>query len=281
MACTKSSLTLRSSSLPLIAGTRLWRAPCSTLYAIQKMYFKEFEKIMMEIKINSARKNAMIAGVLFILADVAAVLGLILYSPILGNPDYLITGAANANQIILGTLLELILACSAVGTSIMLFPYLKKFNEGIALGYVCFRLLEAVIIIVGIVSVFSLLTLSQEFVKAGTPNATFFQTSGTVLIAVHDWTFLLGPNFMLGINSMMCSFLLYQSKLVPRFIAVMGLAGATLILIAALLEMFGTILQLSTWGAVLALPIFAYEITLAIWLIVKGFNVSAIAPESA
>ncbi len=226
---------------------------------------------------NSARKNAVIIGALFILADVAAILGLFLYSPILDNPDYLIAGAAHANRIILGAFFELVLAAAAVGTSIMLFPYFRRINESIALGYVCFRLLEAVLIIVGILSVLSLLTLSQEFVKAGAPAASFFQTSGVLLIAVHDWTFLLGPNFMLGINTMMCGYLLFQSKLVPRFIAVMGLAGATLILIAALLEMFGGILQLSMWGAVLAFPIFIYEMTLAIWLIVKGFNESAIA----
>jgi len=190
-------------------------------------------------------------------------------------------GSENGNQVTLGALFELILACSVVGTSIMLFPYLRKCNEGIALGYVCFRLLEAVLIIVGLVSVLALLTLSREFEHAAAPNVASFQTSGALLKAVHDWTFLLGPNFMLGINTMMCSYLLYQSKLVPRFIAVMGFAGATFILIAALLEMFGIILQLSTWGAVLAIPIFAYEMTLAIWLIAKGFNLSAIASKSA
>ena len=237
------------------------------------------KRMMMEINMNSARKNAIVVGVLFILADVTAILGLILYGPILNNPDYLIAGAANANQVILGALFELILACSIVGISIMLFPYFRKLNEGVALGYVCFRLLEAVIIIFGIVSVLSLLTLSLEFEKAGTPSASYFQTSGAVLIAVHSWTFLLGPNFMLGINTMMCGYLLYQSKLVPRFIAIMGLAGATVIFIAALLEMFGIILQFSTWGAVLGMPVFVYEITLAIWLIAKGFNVSVFAAE--
>jgi hypothetical protein len=237
--------------------------------------------MMMEIEMNSARKNAMIAGMLFILADVTAILGLILYGPILSNPDYLVAGAANSNQVILGAVMELILACSVVGISITLFPYLRKFNEGMALGYVCFRLFEAVIISVGIVSVLSLLTLSHEFVKAGAPASSYFQTMGAILIAVHNWNFLLGPNFMLGVNTLMCGYLLYQSKLVPRFIAIMGFVGATLILIAALLEMFGIILQLSTWGAVLALPVFAYEMTLAIWLIVKGFNVSAIASEPA
>jgi hypothetical protein len=123
------------------------------------------------------------------------------------------------------------------------------------------------------------LTLSQEFVNAPAPNPESFQTSGALLIAIHDWTFMLGPNFMLGINTMMCCYLLYKSKLVPRFISVIGLAGAALIFIAALLEMFGVILQLSTWGAVLAIPVAAYEMILAVWLIVKGFNSSALTAK--
>ncbi|UKS24231.1 DUF4386 domain-containing protein [Paenibacillus sp. HWE-109] len=218
------------------------------------------------------RKSAFIVGVLFILATVTSIIGLILYDPILNGPNSLVTGSEHANQVILGALLELILACSVVGTSITLFPFLKKQNESLALGYVCFRLLEAAIIIVGVISVLSLLTLSQEFVKISTPNTASFQTSGILLKAVHDWTFMLGPNFMLAVNTMMCSYLLYKSKLVPRFISIMGLAGATLIFIATLLEMFGIILQLSTWGAILAVPVFAYEMILAVWLIVKGFN---------
>ena len=218
-------------------------------------------------------------GVLFILATVSSIIGVLLYDPILKDPDYLITGLEHKNQVILGALCELILVCSAVGTSIMLFPFLKKHSESLALGYVCFRLLEAIIITVGIVSVLTLLTLSQEFVEAAAPHATSFQTAGTLLKAVHDWTFLLGPNFMLGINTLMCSYLLYQSKLVPPPIAVMGFAGATLILLAAVLEMFGIILQLSTWGVVLAIPVASYEMILAVWLIVKGFNVSAIASK--
>ncbi|MDF2681572.1 MAG: hypothetical protein K0R47_2762, partial [Brevibacillus sp.] len=108
------------------------------------------------------------------------------------------------------------------------------------LGYVCFRLLEAVVISVGIISVLSLLTLSQEFVEAAAPNAAYYQTSGTLLKAIHDWTFLLGPNFLLGVNTMLYSYLLYQSKLVPR----------------------------------VPIPVATYEMILAVWLIVKGFNLS-------
>ncbi|MCD9025229.1 DUF4386 domain-containing protein [Cohnella silvisoli] len=221
---------------------------------------------------NSNKKAAKIVGVLFILAAVTAVIGLLLYDPILNGPDYLIQGSEHANQVILGALMELILVVSAVGTATTMFPYLRKYNETIALWHLCFRFLEAVIITVGVISVLSLLTLSREFVAAGAPDTASFQVSGTVLKAIHDWTFLLGPLFMLGINTMMYSYIFYKSKLVHRFIPILGMTGATLVFICALLVMFGVIEQVSTWGAILALPVAANEMILAVWLIVKGFN---------
>jgi hypothetical protein len=232
-------------------------------------------------KMNSNKKAAKIVGVLFILAAVTAIIGLILYDPILKGPDYLIKGNEHSNKVILGAFMELILVVSAVGTATTMFPFLKKYNETIALWHVCFRFLEAVVITVGIISVLSLLTLSREFVAAGSPDVAAYQVSGTLLKAVHDWTFLLGPNFMLGINTMMYSYILFKSKLVPRFIPILGMTGATLIFICALLVMFGVIEQLSVWGAILALPVFANEMILAVWLIVKGFNESALESMSA
>ncbi|MRN52550.1 DUF4386 family protein [Paenibacillus sp. LC-T2] len=225
----------------------------------------------------SLKISSKIVGVLFIVAGVASVIGLLLYDPILNGPDYLIRGSEHANKVRLGAIFELITVVTVVGTATTMFPILRKYNETIALWHLCFRFLEAIAITVGIISVLSLLTLSQKFVSAGALDIASFQASGTLLKAIHDWTFLLGPNFMLGINTMMCSYLLYRSKLIPRFISVMGLSGATLIFIASILEMFGIILQLSIWGAVLAIPIALYEMTLAVWLIVKGFNVSAIS----
>ena len=177
--------------------------------------------------------------------------------------------------------MELILVVSAVGTATTMFPILRKYNETIALWHVCFRFLEAVIITVGIISVLSLLTLSREFVAAGALDIASFQASGTLLKAIHDWTFMLGPLFMLGINTMMYSYIFYKSKLVPRFISILGMTGATLVFIYALLVMFGVVQQLSVWGAILALPVAANEMILAVWLIVKGFNESALASLSA
>jgi hypothetical protein len=228
----------------------------------------------------NAKRAAKIVGVLFILAAVTAVIGLLLYDPILNGPDYLIKGSEHAGQVVLGAFMELLLVISAVGTATTMFPILRKYNETIALWHVCFRFLEAIIITVGVISMLSLLTLSQEFVAAGAPDTAAFQTSAIVLKAIHAWTFMLGPLFMLGINTMMYSYIFYKTKLVPRFIARLGMTGAALVFIYGLLVMFGVAQQISVW-ALMSLPVAAYEMILAVWLIAKGFNESVLTSLDA
>ena len=225
---------------------------------------------------NSSKKTAKLIGILFILAAVSAIAGVLLYNPILNNADYLITGSTHANQVILGALTELVLVVSAIGTATTMFPILRKYNETIALWHVCFRFLEAVVITVGLISVLALLTLSREFATAGSPDTASFQAVGTSLIAIHDWTFMLGPLFFLGINTIMYSYIFYKSKLVPTALAFLGMTGAVLVFICALLVMFGLIQQVSLLGGLLALPIAVFEISLAVWLIRKGFNDSEV-----
>jgi hypothetical protein len=228
------------------------------------------------MRMNSNKTAAKMVGVLFILAAVSAVAGVLLYDPFLTSSDYLTKGSEYYNQVVLGAVMELILVISAVGTATIMFPILRKYNETIALWHVCFRFLEAVVITIGVISVLALLTLSREYVAGGATNIASYQASGTTLKAIHDWTFSLGPNFMLGINTMMYSYIFYKSKMVPRFIPILGMTGATLVFICAFLVMFDVIDQVSLWGGLLALPVAANEMILAVWLIVKGFNESAI-----
>jgi hypothetical protein len=215
-------------------------------------------------------------GILFILAAVSAVVGVLLYDPFLKSYDYLMKGSEYYNQVVLGAVMELILVVSAVGTATIMFPLLRKYNESVALWHLCFRFLEAVVITIGVISVLSLLTLSKEYVEGGFTNIASYQASGTTLKAIHDWTFSLGPNFMLGINTMMYSYIFYKTKLVPRFISLLGMTGATLVFICSLLVMFDVIEQVSLWGGLLALPVAATEMSLAFWLIFRGFNETAI-----
>jgi hypothetical protein len=229
----------------------------------------------------SSKISARIIGVLFLLAAVTAVIGLTLYDPILNGPDYLRNGSEHANQVVLGALMELILVVSAVGTATTMFPLLRQYNETIALWHVCFRFLEAIVITVGVISVLSLLTLSQEFVAAGAPDPSSYHSSGIILKAIHDWTFMLGPLFMLGINTVMYSYIFFKTRLVPRFISILGLTGGISVFICSLFVMFGVFPQISFWGAILAVPVAANEMILAVWLIVKGFNEKSIATITA
>lgn len=228
---------------------------------------------------NSNKKTARIVGLLFIAATVFSILGGLFIGPTLDDPDYLVKVSANENQVLLGVLFELVAAGAVAGTAIALFPIFKKHNEALAQGYVAGRSIEGVFIIVSAIGALSLLTLSREYV-AGAPDASNFKTLGTVLLAERDWNFLVGPNLVFSLNALIVSYLLYQSRLVPRWLSVWGLIGAPLILGAGLLIMFG-LPRSSPLSLLLAAPIALFEMVLAVWLIVKGFNSSAIASESA
>jgi len=220
------------------------------------------------------KRNAIITGSFFIAATVTAIIGVILYDPILTDPDYLVTGVKNPYQIVLGAIFESILAISAIGTAIMMYPYLKKFNESWALGYVCFRLLEVVFILIGILSMISIATLSQKYINPTESDLASFQITATLLKTIHDWTFVFGPHFMLGINTLIYSVLFFKSNLVPKKLSILGITGALFIFAGANLEMFGIISPYGSEIIVIALPVALYEMILAVWLIVKGFNLN-------
>ena len=226
---------------------------------------------------NLHRKNAIVIGFLFIVAAVASVIGLLLYGPVLKNPDYILLGPTRANQIALAAFFELVTAVAVAGTSITLFQYLRRHSETRAVSYFAFRLFEALLIVLGLVSMLSILSLRQQFAAGITLDASALQVSAKALIAVHDWTFILGPNFMLGINTLMYSSVLYQTKLIPRPLAILGAIGAICVFTASILELFGVIAQISAWGAVLSLPVAIFEISFAAYLIAIGFRPAALA----
>jgi len=231
---------------------------------------------------NSNRKTAIIVGVLFLTSTAAIMLGgEVFIEPILSAPNFLINVSANSTQVIIGLLLALFCGAAVVGIAVMMFPILKKHNESIALGYVGFRVIEAAIIFVSEIILLSLLTLSQEYVKAGAPDASYFQTLGTLAIEGRMWGYQM-VMIVCGLGGLMFCYLLYQSKLIPRFLSVLGLIGYAMLLTGALLDTFSVIDHLHGAGLIIThLPGGLFEILLPIWLIVKGFNSSAIASESA
>ena len=141
---------------------------------------------------NSNRKTAIIVGAFFIIATVAFSLSEIILPPILDDPDYLIDVSANENQVIIGALLVLIDSIAVAGIGIVIYPILKKHNETSAFGYAGTRIAEGVLFSINVITILTLLTLSKEFVMAGAPDASYYQTLGTLLIAAGDWSFLLG-----------------------------------------------------------------------------------------
>jgi len=227
------------------------------------------------------RKTAISVGVIFIIATVLNVLGNTKFlTPILDAPDFLIKISANENQVIIGGLLVLFSAFASAGIAFGLYPVLRKHNGALALGSVGLRVMEGMLYIVGVVSLLALLTLSQGYAKAGASNASSFQISGTLLLAVKDWAGQLGViAFTLG--ALMYYSVFFQSKLIPRWLSGWGFLGVALSLAAALLVIFGQIIPFSTVFILLQLPIGLQEMVLAVWLIVKGFNPSAIASGAA
>jgi len=227
---------------------------------------------------NSNRSTARTVGVLFLIAIVVSILGGSIIEPVLTAPDYLSSVSENGAQVVMGVLLELINGLAVIGIAVMLFPILKKHNEALALGYVALRILEAVVVITAVSGPLTLIALSREYVAAGAADASAFHAVGTALVAERSlWVSqMLGIFF--GLTALVLYCILYQSKLVPRFISVWGLIAAVLVMTWNLLELFGISVS---FGMVLALPMILNEIFLAIWLIVKGFNASPLSSESA
>ncbi|MEU3904525.1 DUF4386 domain-containing protein [Streptomyces goshikiensis] len=223
---------------------------------------------------SETRRLAVVAGALFLVTEVAAIGGLALYRPVLEGPGYVVGSGADT-RVFLGALCELVLALAVMGTGAALYPVLRRRGEAAAVGYVCGRLLEAAVIVVGIVSVLAVVTLRRSAGPSGAADAVSLVTAGKALVALHDWTFLLGPNFVLGANTLVLACLMYTSRLVPRAVAVLGLAGGALICASATAVLFGVYEQVSVAGSLAALPVFAWEVTLAVRLLFKGFDEAA------
>jgi hypothetical protein len=220
---------------------------------------------------NPIRRTAAVAGALYLVTHVTSIAGLALYTPVLDDADYVL-GAGADGQIVLGAFLEAILAMAVIGTAVTLFPVVKRQHEGVALGYVGLRTLEAATILIGIVSLLAVVTLRRDLAGATGADATSLATVARGLVAVHDWTFLLGPALVLSVNTLLMAYLMFRSGLVPRFIGALGLVGGSLIFASATATLFGVYDQVSAWGLIAAVPVFAWELSLAGWLIIKGFR---------
>jgi hypothetical protein len=218
---------------------------------------------------NSNRKAATIAGWLYIIGMVAGILS-IAYA--VDVPDYLIRASANANQVLMAAFFQLVMAPVYVGIAISLYPVLRQHNPSLAFGFAGFRVVAGVFTIIGAVLLILILTLSHDFVRAGAPASSYFQTLGGLLQTARDLVNHFAFVLAVSLGGLLFYSMLYQTKLVPRWLAGWGLVGTTLTIAAALLVMFRFIGIITTGYFILNLPMALQEMVFAVWLIFKGLN---------
>ncbi|MFN8189398.1 MAG: DUF4386 domain-containing protein [Nocardioidaceae bacterium] len=222
---------------------------------------------------DPTRANARAAGLFYLLTFAASFPALALLQPVLTEPSFIL-GTGSAGQVRLGLLLDVVNAFACVGTAVAVYPVVRRQNTSVALGFVTSRLVEAGIILVGVLSLLAVVTLRDE---PGAADATTLTTVGQALVAVRDWTFLLGPAVMASINAGLFGWLLYRSGLVPRAIPALGLAGAPLLLASALATYAGVIDQVSVWSGVATIPVALWELSVGLWMTFRGFRPAAVA----
>ena len=222
------------------------------------------------VPMSSLRKTSLTAGVFYLITFVS-IPTLFLYSPV-KEANYIV-GSGPDTQVLIGGLLEIIVALAGIGTAVTLYPVVKRQNQGVALGFVSMRTLEAATIFAGVVSLLSVVTVRQA--GAGTDALV----AGQVLTAQYHWTFLLGQALLPGINAVLLGSLMYKSRLVPRWLPTLGLIGAPIIFASVIAKYFGVYDELSPLSGLAALPVAVWEFSLGVYLTVKGFKPCAITAE--
>jgi len=229
---------------------------------------------------NTERKNAINAGELYIIADLVGFLSFPFMAPV-NAANYLDSVSTNGGLVATGAVLLFIGGAAAIGIAISLYPVLRKYNEGLALGSAGFRTVEGVFDFVGVLGLLILITLSQQFVGAGAPDSSYFQTLGVLSVSGFHWAVNVIKLMVFSLGCLLYYIIFYRTNLIPRWLSGWGIAAAIMTMVSALLVMYGSIAPFSTAQIVLNLPILPQELVLAVWLIVKGFNPSAIASLSA
>jgi hypothetical protein len=224
------------------------------------------------IPMTSTRKTALVTGVCYLITFVS-VPTLALYGPVKNHRDWILSSGAHTG-VLVGGFLEVIVALAGIGTAVTLYPVVKRQNEGVALGFVAARVLEAVMIFTGVISLLSLVTLRQGLGGTAGADTAALVTTGASHVAIYNWTFLLSQSLMPGINALLLGSLLYRSRLVPRIIPVVGLIGAPFLICTVIATLFGGMKLGSPEFA--AVPVAAWELSLGVWLVVKGFRPSPI-----
>ena len=213
---------------------------------------------------------------LYLITFITAIPAFFFYAPVLDDPRYILGGGGGDTSVAFGAFLELLLIIANIGTAVVLYPILKRQNEILILGYVTARVVECAFIAVGILSLLTVVAMRQE--AAAGADAASLITAGESLVALHEWTRLLGPGFFVGVgNGLILGYLMYTSRLVPRPMAWLGLIGGPLIIASGVGVLLGVIEADGVVQGIATIPEFFWELLLGIWPIVRGFSPSAIA----
>jgi Domain of unknown function (DUF4386) len=218
-------------------------------------------------RMDPLRRVSLVAGALYLITFVS-IPTLVLYDPV--HKVGFVEGTGSNNGVIVGGILEVIVALAGIGTAVVLFPVVKRQSEVLAMGFVGSRIVEGATIFVGVASVLTIVTLRHDGAGADA------MVTGHALVAMYDRTFLLGQNIMPAVNALLLGTLMYRSRLVPRVLPVLGLIGAPLLLIAQLGVLFDWWARTSTPTGLLALPIAIWEFSLGVYLVTKGFRAAAV-----
>ena len=232
-------------------------------------------------RMNPMRKVALAGGLLYLMTFAASFPQLKLFAEITDDPEGFVMGHGSITPVLWGTWFEIITALAGVGTAVALYPVTRRVSRTAAIGFVTSRVVEAGLILVGVVSVLAVVTLRRDLGDTTGARAEAFRVAGHALVALRQWTFLVGPGIMAGVNGMFLASVMFRSRLVPRIIPTVGLVGAPLILVSSTGTIFGLWDQVSAAGFALGLPIAAWELSLGVWLTVKGFRPSALAALGA
>ena len=221
------------------------------------------------------RKTALIAGVAYIgtfLFSIPVKFGL--WTDVLDDRDFIL-GSGNAGGVPTGALFEVLTALGGVVTAVALYSVAKRYSNRAALGFVTTRVLEAAMIFVGVISIMSVYVLREDVAGTTGADASALLAVGQALVAMHDWTFLLGPGLMAALNALLIGSVMYRSQLVPRWVPRLGLIGAPLLLASNTAVLFGVWDQVSGPAMVLTLPIAVWEFSFGVYMAVKGFRTDA------
>jgi hypothetical protein len=223
---------------------------------------------------GNTRKLALAAGVLYLVTFAVSIPTLGLKAPLVDHADWIL-GNGSDNGVIFAGFLDILCGLAGIGTAVALYPVVRRFSPTAAIGFIASRTLEAAILVVGAISLLSIVTLRSHVVG----DTESLMTTSRALVAAHDWSFLFGPAFMASVNALFLATAMYRFRLVPRIIPLMGLVGAPLLFGSSIVTMFGGHAQTSVTAMLCTLPIAAWELSLGVYMTVKGFRRPAVGTD--